>query len=288
MWLKTAGDRHEVEEACLRGGFLGMGWGYQRLDTPTEPITWENYRAWALGKWTSREIANVERFRKADGFVWTRTEDGIYHLAQFTDRWEPRVGGRWDTLDLHNIRRARIETIGPENLVPGSVVRRLSRRGDAFTQVHDDIAARYSQLLWAQRTGAAYDWHPAVADILDSLLSPMDVQDLVAAYLQAERGWVLLPSRLSDSTSAYEYVLRDPGDGRSYAVQVKTGDEPIHQSMLSNANDLRWVIFSYRGCYQGAKPEYVEQLNPAWVLTFMTERRQALPPVVEAWTRVAI
>ncbi len=74
--------------------------------------------------------------------------------------------------------------------------------------------------------------------MLDTLLSPFDVQDLVAAYLQASRGWLLFPSRLSDSTAAYEYVLRDPGTGHSYAVQVKTGDSPIELGGFAVAGGL--------------------------------------------------
>ncbi len=119
-------------------------------------------------------------------------------------------------------------------------------------------------------------------------MSPFDVQDLVAAYLQAERGWLLFPSRLSDSTAAYEYVLRDPANGDSHAVQVKTGASPIDQAALARAVDLRgWVIFSTSGSYLGRRRRHVEQLARDELLRFMTERRSALPPIVDTWLDVA-
>jgi hypothetical protein len=287
MYLKTDGDRAAVERACLDGGFLGLGWGFKwdRSAAPrTRTITWERYITWAESIWPGRDTGNLWRFHDAEGLVWTHTADGIYYLAQFTGPWEYRGGPKHDLLDLSNIRPARIEQIGSEAEVPGAVVRRFSRQGQAFCAVHDESAARYSALIWARLTGESYEWRPTLNSVLDSLLSPFDVQDLVAAYLQAERGWLLFPSRLSDSTAAYEFVLRDPTTGRQYAVQVKTGESEIDQTSLVRAADLTgWVIFSTTGAYRGRRPRHVEQLDRGSLLRFMTDRRSALPPIVDTW-----
>lgn len=291
MWLKTAGDRATVERTCLEGGMLGMGWGYRwRSRPPPKAITWKKYFGWASSQWPGRDVANVARFRNADGLIWTRAADGIYYLAALTGDWEYRRGDPYDALDLNNIRRAQIERIGAETEVPGSVVRRFSRQGQTFCQVHDDSAARYSALLWAQRTGAQYSWSPPLEEVLDGLLSPFDVQDLVAAYLQVERGWLLFPSRLSDSTAAYEYVMRDPSNGNSYAVQVKTGDSGIRLTSLAQAPGLNgWVVFSPRGenAYRGRCPQHVERLEPTEILRFMAGGRAALPPIVDRWVQTS-
>src|SRR5689334_10887185 len=91
MWLKTAGDRAGIERTCVGGGLLGMGWGYRwRSQPPPNVITWKKYFDWASSQWERRDIANVVRFRDAEGLVWTRTADGIYYLAQFTGEWEYR------------------------------------------------------------------------------------------------------------------------------------------------------------------------------------------------------
>jgi hypothetical protein len=266
-----------------------MGWGYRwRPEPPPKEITWEKYFDWATGYWSRRAISNVARFRNAKGFIWTRTADGIYYLAKFTGGWEYRRGSPYDEIDLNNTRPARIEKIGAETEVPGSVVRRFSRQGQTFCQVHDQNAARYSALLWARRTKEAYAWRPAIEDVLDGLLSPFDVQDLVAAYLQIQRGWLLLPSRLNDSTAAYEFVMRDPSNGDSYAIQVKTGDAGINVATLAKAPELKgWVVFSPRGMYRGRRAGHVEQLDAGDIVQFMTERRTALPPIVEKWVQAS-
>jgi hypothetical protein len=289
MWLKTTGDREAVERACLTEGFLGLGYGYRWGAEPTpDDVSWNDYIAWAEGKWPRRDTGNVRRLHDADGLVWTRTADGIYYLARFTDDWEYRRGEPYDSLDLSNTRPARIEQIGGETEVPGAVVRRFSRQGQAFCQVWDENAARYSALIWSRKTGGSYEWHPSIEDVLDTLLSPFDVQDLVAAYLQAERGWLLFPSRLSDSTAAYEYVLRDPDTGENYAVQVKTGDSSIDLGVLASAAALKgWVVFSARHAYLGSKPSHVEKLGRDAVLRFMRERKTALPPIVATWMETA-
>jgi len=131
-----------------------------------------------------------------DSLVWTRTADGMYYLAHVTDGWQYRDEPRFDELDLNNVKPARIEAVGTENLVPGSVVRSLSRPGAALCRVKDDGAARYSALLWARLTARAYDWSPTVDEILVSLLSPWDVEDLVASpriYRSHEAGCCFRP-----------------------------------------------------------------------------------------------
>ena len=66
----------------------------------------------------------------------------------------------------------------------------------------------------------------------------------MAAYLQATRGLIALPTRRSSSTIAYEYTMRDAITGQVYAVQVKTGDTEVPVHKLSAEGDLKWIIFS--------------------------------------------
>jgi hypothetical protein len=66
---------------------LGLGWGYRWSDEPTpETVTWESYREWAVDQWGSK-AAPVRALHDADpnGLIWTRTADGMYYLARFTD-----------------------------------------------------------------------------------------------------------------------------------------------------------------------------------------------------------
>jgi hypothetical protein len=292
IWLKTAGDRMGVERTCLREGLLGLGWGYHWGDEPVpDPVTWKVYHDWAYDNWGGK-MGPVRTLHDAeeDCLVWTRTADGMYYLAQFTDGWQYRDERRFDDLDLNNTRPARIERVGTENRVPGSVVRSLSRPGAALCRVKDHGAARYSALLWADLTGEEYVWSPTVDEILVSLLSPLDVEDLVAAYLQVKRGWLLLPSRLNSNTAAYEYVLIEPKTGHQYAVQVKTGTSTAFDlSRLDTAKDLQgWVVYATDGSvYRGRQPDHVDRLDTADLKRFMIDYHRALPPIIQTWLSTA-
>jgi hypothetical protein len=292
IWLKTAGDRAGVERTCLSKDLLGLGWGYRWRDDPApDPVTWDAYYRWAYDQWGGK-MGPVRTLHDAepDGLVWTRTMDGMYYLAQFTDGWQYRDEPRFDELDLNNTRPARIQQVGTDNLVPGSVVRSLSRPGTAFCRVNDDGAARYSALLWARLTGEEYAWSPTVDEILVSLLSPWDVEDLVAAYLQVTRGWLLLPSRLSSNTAAYEYVLIEPQTGNHYAVQVKTGTSTIFDlSTLAAAQNLDgWVVYATdESVYRGRQPDHVDRLDAADLKQFMVDCPRALPPIIKTWLSAA-
>ena len=292
IWLKTDGDRAGVERTCLEEGLLGLGWGYHWGNDPApDPVTWEVYRDWAYENWGGK-MGPVRTLHDAEpeALVWTRTADGLYYLAQFTDGWRYRDEPRFDELDLNNTRPARIEQVGTENLVPGSVVRSLSRPGAALCRVSDTGAARYSALLWARLTGQQYEWTPTLDEILVSLLSPWDVENLVAAYLQLTRGWLLLPSRLSSNTAAYEYVLIDAATGHHHAVQVKTGASTAFDlSKLDTAADLHgWVVYATdESVYRGHQPDHVERLDADELKQFMVEHERALPPIIKTWLSAA-
>jgi hypothetical protein len=132
---------------------------------------------------------------KPEGDLLPRTPHG---------EWEYRDSEQNRTLDICSVRPAKIVAVaGAEAGVPGAVVRTFSGPGRAFCRVHSDEGTRYSEYLFATLAGEPIPpWRPSIWEILDSLLGPFDVQDLVAAYLQAERGYIALPARYKDSTIA--------------------------------------------------------------------------------------
>jgi hypothetical protein len=272
----------------LDNGVLGTGWGthWGELGPPAD---WNDYLALAQEIWPKTEHRPVIWLHDAPigSLVWTRSTKGIYYLARLTGEWEYREQNR--TIDLCNVRPAKIVAVeGAEAGAPGAVVRAFSGPGQAFRRVKSDEATRYSEYLFAQLANEpAPPWRPSLWDILDSLLGPFDVQDLVAAYLQAVRGYIALPARYKDSTIAYEYILRDPGDGHLVAVQVKTGEDWIETDTLPNAGGLRWIVFSARKQYPSKRPSHVEAIEPDDLITFLRDRPNALPPIADFWLRFA-
>jgi hypothetical protein len=290
LHLRTAGDHSGVVRFCLDSGRLAMGWGPTRWLGTRTPKDWEDYLALSADEWSRRQLSSVYALRNAPegSLVWTRDTEGVYYLSQLTGEWEYIDTERARELDVNNSRPAHIVEVGAEAEVPGAVVRRFSRQGSTLQRVHDRGAAMYSAWLFAQAVGGSRPgWAPSLQEILDSLLGPFDVQDLVAAYLQVERGYIALPARQTDNTIAYEYVLRHPDDGHLAAVQVKTGDADIDLSTLSNTGDLRWFVFSSRERYRGEMPSFAEAIAPEAIVAFLRDRSNALPPVAERWTRLA-
>jgi hypothetical protein len=221
--------------------------------------------------------------------VWTRDPYGIYYLARLNGAWEYRDAGRNREVDLNNVRSAEIVAVaGAEAGVPGAVVRAFSGPGQAFRRVDDRSAAIYSHQLFARLTGKHQAaWLVSVAEVLDSFLDPFDVEDLVAAYLQDDRGLIALPARARSGKLAYEYTLRDPTDGQVFAVQVKTGNAPVRTDQLADTEGLRWIIFSARKRYPNSLPVHVEAIDPNAMISFMKERPNALPPLVTGWLAFA-
>ncbi len=266
--------------------------GHHEVGDPDHaPSDWNDFLDQARSIWKEAAFAPVRWLHdaKAGSSVWTRDPQGIYYLARLNGDWEYRDADVNRALDLNNVRPARIVAIpGAEAAVPGAVVRSFSGPGQAFRRVPDTGAAVYSAYLFASRTGMpAPAWSPTIGEVLDSFLDPFDVEDLVAAYLQAERGLIALPARRNDSKLAYEYTLRDPTDGQVFAVQVKTGDVPVPTSDLADADGLRWIIFSARKRYAVPLPPHVTAIDPDDLIRFMSERPLALPPVVSAWLAFA-
>jgi hypothetical protein len=286
LHVRPGGDHAATFQYCLDNEVLGTGWGthWGELEPPDN---WDSYLALAQQIWPKTEHRPVIWLHDAPigSLVWTRSPKGIYYLARLTGEWEYCEQNQ--AIDLCNIRPAKIVAVeGAEAGVPGAVVRAFSGPGQAFRRVNGDEATRYSEYLFAQLSNEPVpQWRPSLWDILDSLLGPLDVQDLVAAYLQAERGYIALPARQTDSTIAYEYILRDPTDGHLIAVQVKTGDAHIDTETLPNTGGLRWIVFSARKRYPSERPPHVEAIEPDDLISFMRDHPNALPPVADFWLR---
>lgn len=288
LHIRPAGNAAHAFRYCLDEGLLGTGWGTTRwIDPQRSPAGWDDYLTLARKEWSNRALVAVRSLHDAPigSLVWTRDPHGIYYLAKLTGDWEYRDAEINRDLDLNNVRPAHIVAApDAEASVPGAVVRSFSGRGQALRRVPDHGAAVYSAYLFARLAGEEPpSWSPTHEEVLDSLLGPFDVEDLIAAYLQVERGFIALPARRSDSKLAYEYTLRDPTDGRVFAVQVKTGDESVPVDQLPDTDGLRWLIFSPRTRYPTPLPPHVKGIEPSEVLRFIRDKPLALPPVVQTW-----
>lgn len=284
--LKTnAADRAALVGYCLDNSVVGVGWGahYFREDLPSR---FDDYYAGVEEKWGSKSTGPVRWLHDADvgSLVWFRDLKGNYYLARLTGDWRLLHGDEAEALDLANVRDVDYALVGSEAGVPGAVIRGYAApRQWAFSHVNDDGAQAYSALLAHELLGCDLpDIDLSASSVLSSLLGPLDVEDLVAAFLQDTRGYIALPARHARSTQAYEYVLKHREDGHVAVVQVKTGGATVPVGTLDERTADRWFVYSDS---EQDLPDFVERISRESLIDFMESGSMCLPPIIEVWMR---
>jgi hypothetical protein len=277
----------QQEEFCLaESGWAGVGWGCWD-DTPSG-ISWADYEAHS-GKGReererTKEVNESVRLLRSlpnGTFVWTRRQNGIYWLGELTGGWEYRGDEQARKLDLFNLRPCRWWQIGTEDAVPGKVVNNFRAR-KTLNRVKDAGAARYTCRLHAQLTGIDSSDEPVgPREMIESLLGPEDLEDLVAVYLQ-DRFDLVLVSR-GKCTPGYEYVLRHRSTGRRAVASVKSGATPVKQDRLPKDADIDAYVYAVSGNYEGPRSANVRVITTAELADFVVQRRVILPDQVARW-----
>jgi hypothetical protein len=114
--------------------------------------------------------------------------------------------------------------------------------------------------------------------VVRELLHPLDVEDLVFAFLQIRHNYMVLPGSHLPNTPAYEQVLISRDDGHRAIVQVRTGGTPDKLGHLRKAaaDDARAFAYSTTDKYVG-KREGIEIIGEEELLEFMSRKPQFLP-----------
>jgi hypothetical protein len=279
---KEGGVPHtEQVEHCLRNGISALGWGVTGSKL-------EEVLAQIEATYDRRGRLTVERFAStpAGSLIWTLHTDGTYRVGELVGAWKYDASPEAERLDCHQVRETRwapVSLLSSE--VPGAVVRCFSQRGSSFSRIHDAVARTYSHRLYdrlLQRPERIPS--PTPDEVLQSLLDPYDVEDLVFVYMQVELGYLVLPGSRRTDSAAYEYVLLHPKTRQQAVVQIKTGSSVVDLDQLAKAtaNRHKAFAFSTTGSYTG-RTSNVELLSSHGLLSFMRARPEVLPPRVRAW-----
>ncbi len=284
--LKTGtSDRASLLDYCLKESVLGVGWGPHwapKLFSSDAANDFDIYRAGAEKFWSRRAIGPAIALHDAaeGSLVWFRDLSSVYYLARIVGPWRLLEGVRFEEMDLANVRSVEYFEV-PEGSVPGGVIRGFaSPRQLAFNRVRDEGARLYSALLASERWNTNPPEVGITTEGILDLLSPLDMEDLVAAYLQDTKDYLAFPARHSRSTAVYEFILSSRRDGTTAAVQVKTGNATVAEAGLSEKIADRWFVYSASG---QAFSSRIETISKAELVDYIESRPAALPPVVEAW-----
>jgi len=248
---KAGSDPFEV---CKDKSLLGLGWHHAFVDQ--HPSTREEARTLVeerWGKWPSQLNCLLNRVQRGD-HVWIH-QGGTYHLCKVSsDRvlFGREIHEDFAALDLGHAREADWREI-PRPFVSGSVQRgTIARRTIQRIKIsHEEWSA--NEFLF-EKLRDDENWSPKVdqvrlaaivarksADALFKLMTPDEIEDFVAIYLQS-RGWALIKSTCFGSNPKFEFMMVNPL-GQTAHIQVKSGNSP---NQLPPRDFQKWATDSSR------------------------------------------
>ena len=273
-------DHVAIEEWCLRGDWAGVGWGL--WDENCDGISWDEYerRRADSGEGVNDSVRRLHDL-PIGSLLWTRRRDSSYWLGELTGRWQYRDGVEAQKLDLFNVRRCRWWSVGTQDSVPGIVVSNFNR-SKTLNPVADRGAVGYTNRLHAQLAGELATPPPAdPREVIESLLGALDLEDLVAVYLQDVHGFVLV--NRGRTTVGYEYVLRHRETGRRAVATVKSAGARVDLDALPVDPDVGVWAYAVSGQSRGAAREDIRWITTDELVEFITHRQSVLPDQVVRW-----
>jgi len=283
--LTGTGNGNRALQFCREGGFLGVGWGIG-----SGPIDWEAYERRAIERDGAVHAAVREIHDLADGsLIWTQDPtDGVYYLAKVTGPWRYVHGEAADSCDVHNVRPAEIVACESQPQLSAAIVGRFAGWW-VIQRIYDEHAARRSAALFAELTAAPGQHCPTLDEVLTTYLDDREVQNLVSAYLQRRRGYLVRPRGRRPGLAPWEYVLRN-ADGREALVRARRGFSCVPRdpgSLPADAVDVVYV-FSPTGTYGPNPAANVLELDYDDVVEFMSGERWSASATVQQWLSRAV
>jgi hypothetical protein len=278
--LRPDADNIDPVDVCIKQEVVGIGWG-----VPQKPSNRDEY--WALGKKKYGNIgwsraANAIGWRiKADDLVWVRDFFGAYYLGKITGEWEYRDDPENLKADIINVRPCKLYRVGTS--VAGKIVN-CFRPPAAVQQIHDETAELFSIFVYNKIAAAALPLAPPEDIDIFSLLSDVDLEDVVGLYIQQKRSLLFIPSSRTrqNDTISHEYQLVDPKNGQPVFVQVKSGNTSLDPSSYYKFPH-EFYLFSPAGYKRASEQGHVICLHRSDIENFLVSARNFLPLNISAW-----
>jgi hypothetical protein len=284
-----------ARQFCFREGWIGIGWAIPGLNRDFSDHS--EYLS-ALANTTEKDLGF--RAKDAQGsclafaidmndgdFVWCRALGNTYWLGRIYGPWQYFHNDDFCRYDLHQVRKCKWIEVGSADNVPGPVLNAFAGRGMAISRIrrNEPIVLFASALLWENRTKEVVEIDaPVVGDAWANAISHDNLEDIVALYLQLEKGWIVIPSTVKKSTPFTEMVLRNKDAERAY-VQVKSGAAivRIDKSAIPNDVDVFYVFFPSidNAEIESNLDSRIEFIKPETILKFMRENEGLMPSFVQ-------
>lgn len=308
VWrLQVKTGNKNIAKYCIENHVAAMGWSLKELpESERKNIknikTFEDYCKYADKVYKS--YASVKRLKeqvKENDIIWMHSRDeGKYYFGRVKkeSKWifnseaaEKKDAGN----QLTNIDWYEASTRADEESVPGAIATALIK-GSTLQRINKDGVKEYSQLLYnkihdPEKEQFTYEKpHLCLDKHFYMLLSPSDVEDLLALRLYAEKKYVCIPSTNKIATAKYECVLVDPeSEKRKHIyIQVKKGKVDLEASDYVNlAKDGNEVyLLTTEGRVKNAdKYKNITAVNPDEIYRFAIDPKykSIIPEHVLYW-----
>lgn len=308
VWrLQVKTGNKNIAKYCIENHVAAMGWSLKELpESERKNIknikTFEDYCKYADKVYKS--YASVKRLKeqvKENDIIWMHSRDeGKYYFGRVKkeSKWifnseaaEKKDAGN----QLTNIDWYEASTRADEESVPGAIATALIK-GSTLQRINKDGVKEYSQLLYnkihdPEKEQFTYEKpHLCLDKHFYMLLSPSDVEDLLALRLYAEKKYVCIPSTNKIATAKYECVLVDPeSEKRKHIyIQVKKGKVDLGASDYVNlAKDGNEVyLLTTEGRVKNAdKYKNITAVNPDEIYRFAIDPKykNIIPEHVLYW-----
>lgn len=196
---------------------------------------------------------------------------------------------------LTNIDWYEASTRADEESVPGAIATAFIK-GSTLQRINKDGVKEYSQLLYnkihdPEKEQFTYEKPNLCLDKhFYMLLSPSDVEDLLALWLYAEKKYVCIPSTNKIATAKYECVLVDPeSEKRKHIyIQVKKGEVDLEASdyvNLAKDGDEVYLLTTEGRVKNADKYENITAVNPDEIYRFAIDPKykNIIPEHVLYW-----
>lgn len=259
---------------CIENRVAGIGWPVDGDLVPQSP---EEYAARVVETYGNRRPASIRFSQLQQGdFLWIRDDGGVFRLGRVSGPWRyapqdsvAQAHGLFGLVDIDEWRK-----VGAGADVPGDVLRSYRPRSPALERLGGEGMRRWCEARIVDR-----DVGYSAREVVCELLTPTDVEDLVALWFQARYGLLLVPPSRARNDAAYDLELVGRPGGERVVVQVKTGDEDADEDGLPGLGVTGWVYAETGPPHDGTN----RRLNAEDLVAFLRGERAWLPPRFRDW-----
>lgn len=290
-------DGFDAFAKCKELGLVGIGWshGYEEH----QPSDYEEAKVLIKKQWGKSEINEIKKlfFEIQPGDHLWMQKDGHYYLCiagakKYIGREICEDFRRYDLGHAIDAKWLKV----PDELVCGSI-----QRGIIAQRMIQKINLSYAEIDMSQHIANKLqenqNWFPKfnmsllkeMIETIDEqslfgIMSPDDVEDIVASKLQTE-GWILIKSTCFRSKPKFEFSMTNR-EGNTGLVQVKSGYQPVnlpprnYKEYLNEGNKI-FLFTTHPDPYPGEKIQNIQCISKKDLIEWIKNHCPVLSPTIK-------